>query len=440
MSVRDGVGSSAQARLVEFGNRGLTLVLLKEECMEVIWQRCAGLDVHKATVVACLRVQQGGQVRHEVRRFSTVSRELVELGDWLEAERCPVVAMEATGVYWKPVWHLLEGRVELVLANAAHIRNVPGRKSDTNDATWIADLLAHGLIRSSFVPPKPISELRELTRTRKQLTREIVGHTQRIQRVLEEANVKLDSVISNVLGVSGRRMLRAMIEGQTDPQALAALGSPRLECSSEALVEALRGRVTAHHRFLLSQHLGLIEQLERTVAEFDAQIERVIQPFRGIVERLTTIPGISRVSAQGLVGEIGVEMERFPTVGHLVSWAGLCPRLDESAGKHRSTRVRKSSCWLKPMLVQCAWAASRSKGTYLQAQYLRLKARRGPKKAVVAVAASILTAAYHLIRDGQEYRDLGHDYFTRRDSDRVAQRLAKRIRELGYEVQIIKAA
>ena len=369
-----------------------------------------------------------------------MSRELVELGDWLEAEKCTVVAMEATGVYWKPVWHLLEGRVELVLANAAHIRNVPGRKSDTNDATWIADLLAHGLIRSSFVPPKPIMELRELTRTRKQLTREIVAHTQRIQRVLEEANVKLDSVISNVLGVSGRRMLRAMIDGQTDPQVLAALGSPRLECSCEALVEALRGRVTAHHRFLLSQHLRLIEQLERTVAEFDAQIERVIQPFRGIVERLTTIPGISRISAQGLVAEIGVEMERFPTVGHLVSWAGLCPRLDESAGKHRSTRIRKTSCWLKPMLVQCAWAAMRSKDTYLQAQYLRLKARRGPKKAVVAVAASILTAAYHLIRDGQEYRDLGHDYFTRRDSERVAQRLAKRIQELGYEVHISKAA
>jgi len=408
--------------------------------MEVMWARCAGLDVHKDTVVACRRVQKGREVQHEVRQFSTVTRELIELGDWLEAGECTHVAMEATGVYWKPVWHMLEGRVELVLANAAHIKNVPGRKSDVNDATWIADLLAHGLIRNSFVPPQPIMELRDLTRTRKQLSREIVSHTQRIQRVLQEANVKLDSVISNVLGVSGRRILRALIKGERDPNMLAGLGSPRLECSPQALVEALRGRVTAHHRFLLDQHLDLIEKLEGTIRQFDEQIERVIQPFRGVVERLSTMPGISRVSAQALVAEIGVDMEAFPTVGNLISWAGLCPRLDESAGKQRSSRVRKGACWLKPMLVQCAWAAARSKGTYLQSQYLRLKSRRGPKKAIVAVAASMLTAAYYIIRDGVDYRDLGGDYFRRRDSERVAQRLAKRIRELGYEVAISKVA
>jgi len=408
--------------------------------MEVIRERCAGLDVHKDTVVACMRVQTEGQVRREVRSFGTMTQDLLALSDWLEAQNCTHAAMEATGVYWKPVWHMLEGHVELVLANAAHIRNVPGRKSDVNDATWIADLLAHGLIRSSFVPPKPIAELRDLTRTRKQLTREIVQHTQRIQRVLQEANVKLDSVISSVLGVSGRRILRAIIDGEQDPEVLASLGSPRLACSPKALVEALRGRVTAHHRFLLSQHLGLIESLERTIQQFDEEIERAIHPFRELVQLLTAIPGISNISSRAMVAEIGIQMEQFSTVGHLISWASLCPRLDESAGRTRSSRVRVGAAWLKPMLVQCAWAAVRSKDTYLQAQYLRLKGRRGPKKAIVAVAASILTAAYHMLKYGVEYRDLGGAYFRKRDSEKVAQRLAKRIRELGYDVNISKVA
>jgi transposase len=408
--------------------------------MEVIRERCAGLDVHKDSVVVCVRVQEGRQARREVRTFGTVSRDLIALGDWLEAHGCTHAAMEATGVYWKPVWYLLEGRIELVLANAAHIRNVPGRKSDVNDATWIADLLAHGLIRSSFVPPVPIMELRELTRTRKQLIREVVRHTQRIQAVLQEANVKLDSVISDVLGVSGRRILRAMTEGETDPQVLAALGNSRLACSREVLVEALRGRVTAHQRFLLSQHLGLIENLERTIRQFDQEIERVIEPFRGIVERLTAIPGISWASAQVLVAEIGLQMGQFRTVGHLISWATLCPRLEQSAGKVHSTRGRKGGNWLKPMLVQSAWAAVRSKDSYLRAQFLRLKARRGPKKAIVAVAASILTAAYYMIEHGVEYRDLGINYFGKRDSERSARRLAMRIRELGYEVSVTRVA
>jgi transposase len=408
--------------------------------MEVIRARCAGLDVHKDSVVVCVRVQEGGQVRRTVRTFGTVTQELLALGDWLEAEKCTHAAMEATGVYWKPVWHMLEGRVELILANAAHIRNVPGRKSDVNDATWIGDLVAHGLIRSSFVPPEPIGELRDLTRTRKQLTREIVQHTQRIQRVLQEANVKLDSVISDILGVSGRRILRAMIDGEQDPQVLASLGSPRLESSPRELKEALRGRVTAHHRFLLSQHLGLIENLERTIEQFDQEIARAIQPFREVVQRLTGIPGVATVGAQAMLSEIGLDMGQFPEVGHLISWATLCPRLDESAGRARSTRVRKGGTWLKPLLVQCAWAAVRSKDTYLRSQYLRLKARRGPKKAIVAVAASILTAAYHIVKYGVEYCDLGGAYFQKRDSERVALRLATRIRELGYEVNISRVA
>jgi transposase len=348
--------------------------------------------------------------------------------------------MEATGVYWKPVWHILEERFEMVLANAARIKNVPGRKSDMNDAAWIAELLAHGLVESSFVPPAPIQELRGLTRTRRQLVREGIQHTQRIQRVLEGANVKLASVISDVLGKSGRRILDAIVSGETDPEKLADLGSERLTCDRATLVEALRGRVQAHHRFLLRQHLQLIADLHRAIAQFDAEIERVIQPFRDVVERLTGIPGISATAAHVLVAEIGADMSRFPTAAHLLSWAGLCPKLDESAGKRRSVRLRKGAPWLKPVLVQCAWAAARKKNTYLHAQFLRLKSRRGPKKAVVAVAASMLGIAYFLIRDQTSYEDLGADYFTRRDKAKVASRLADRIRDLGYEVDIKQVA
>jgi transposase len=408
--------------------------------MKVLHQRCAGLDVHKDEVVACVRVVKGSKATHEMRRFATTTRGLLELADWVQANQCTHVAMEATGVYWKPVWHVLEGYAELVLANAAHIKNVPGRKSDVNDAVWIADLLAHGLIRSSMVPPTEIQQMRDLTRTRKQLTREVVQHTQRIQKVLEDANVKLSSVVSDVVGISGRRILQAIVVGESDPEKLAELGSQRLRCPRAELVEALRGRVTEHHRFLLRQHLRMIEELERTITDFDRRIEVALEPFGDDIERLTAIPGVSTTAAQVILAEIGADMSRFPTAGHLLSWAGLCPRLDESAGKRRSTRVRKGAPWLKTVLVQCAWAASRAKETYLRAQFLRLKARRGPKKAAVAVAASILTAAYHMIRERAEYRDLGPDHFVRRDSARVAERLARRIRDLGYDVQIQKAA
>jgi len=408
--------------------------------MKVLHAQCAGLDVHKETVVACARLQDGGEVKRELRRFATTTQGLLELLEWLLERGCSHVAMEATGVYWKPVWHVLEGHVELVLANAAHVRNVPGRKTDTNDATWLADLLAHGLVAASFVPPTPIQELRDLTRTRRQLVREISQHTQRIQRVLEDANVKLASVLSNVLGLSGRRMLEAIVSGEDDPETLAALGHERLKCSREQLREALRGRVTDHHRFLLRQHLATLDHLQRVVGEFDAQIARGLEPFRAELERLVTIPGVAETAAAVLIAEIGVEMSQFPSAGHLISWASLCPRLDESAGKRRSTRLRKGAPWLKPVLIQCAWAAARSRGTYPQAQFLRLKARRGPMKAAVAVAGTILTAAFHILRDGVSYQDLGSDHFVRRDRARVAQRLTRRLRELGYEVTISQAA
>ena len=408
--------------------------------MKTLHQRCAGLDVHKQEVVACLRLVTQGRVHREVRRFPTTPRGLRELAAWLEAAaRCTIVAMEATGVSWKPVWHILDGSFELVLANAAHIKGVPGRKSDVNDATWIADLLAHGLIRASFVPPQPIQDLRDLTRTRKQLSRAIVRHTQRLQAVLEEANVKLASVITDILGASGRRILKAMITGETDPSHLAELGSRRLGCSRDTLVEALDGRVREHHRFLLDQHLKTIEQLEETMAAFDARIEAALAPFRDTVERLTQGPGLSTRAAEVVIAEIGLDMRRFPTAGHLLSWAGLVPGLHESAGKRRSTRVTKGAPWLKPVLVQCAWAAARKKGSYFEAQFLRLKGRRGPKKAAVAVAASILTTVYHMLRDGTCYQDLGPNHFSR-DPARTAHKLADRIRSLGYIVEIRSAA
>lgn len=408
--------------------------------MKVLHARCAGLDVHQQTVVACARLQDGSEVKRELRRFATTTQGLLELLEWLLERGCTDVAMEATGVYWKPVWHVLEGHVALVLANAAQVRNVPGRKTDQNDASWLADLLAHGLVSASFVPPPAIQELRDLTRTRRQLVREMTRHTQRVQRVLEDANVKLTSVVSDLMGASGRRMLEAIVAGEEDPEKVAALASQQLRCSRERLREALRGRVTAHHRFLLRQHLATLDHLKQRVAEFDAQIARCLEPFRDALERLRTIPGVGETAARTLMAEIGVEMGQFPSAGHLVSWAGLCPRLDESAGKHRSTRVRKGAPWLKPVLIQCAWAAARSRGTYPQAQFLRLKARRGPRKAAVAVAATILTAAYHVLRDGVSYRDLGPDHFIRRDRSVIAQRLARRLRELGYDVTISQAA
>ena len=290
------------------------------------------------------------------------------------------------------------------------------------------------------MPPQPIQELRDLTRTRKQLTREIVQHTQRIQAVLEEANIKLSSALTDILGVSGRRILKAMIAGETDPDTLSSLAIGRRAASRSELSAALHGRARDHHRFLIGQHLETIEHLEQAITDFDARIEAALAPFRDTIDRLKEIPGLSETSVQILLAEIGCDMSQFPTAGHLLSWAGLVPRLDESAGKRRSTRVKKGAPWLKPVLVQCAWAASRKKSSYFQAQFLRLKSRAGPKKAAIAVAASILTTAYHMLAAGTFYQDLGHDHFARRNPDRAAQKLAERIRNLGYQVDIRAAA
>ena len=405
--------------------------------MEVFYPRCAGLDVHKATVVAGVRLVAGGQVVREVRTFGTTTAGLLELAEWLAGNGCTHVAMEATGVYWKPVWHVLaEGGFALVLANAAQIKNVPGRKTDVGDAIWLAELLAHGLVRASFVPDGPTQELRALLRTRKQLTREKAGHTLRLQKTLEDANIKLDAVLADLLGKSGRAMLAALVAGEDDPTKLAALAHPRLAATPERLREALRGRVTQHHRFLLRLHLDQIDALDAAVARVDLEVEAHLAPFRAAVDLLTSIPGVGALAAQVLVAEIGLDMTRFPTAGHLVSWAGLCPRSDESAGKRRSTRLRKGAPWLKTVLVQCAWAASRKKASYLQAQFHRLRARRGPKKAVCAVAASILTAAYHMLKDGKPYQDLGPDHLDRRSKEVQARRLVRRLANLGYAVEL----
>jgi transposase len=405
--------------------------------MDVLHQRCAGLDVHKKTVVAAVRLAEESKLVTEVKTFATTTAGLLALSDWLAENGCTHAAMEATGVYWRPVWHVLsDGELELILANAAHVKNVPGRKTDVGDAAWLAELLAHGLIRASFVPDGQTQELRALLRTRKQLVRERTRHVQRIHKTLEDANIKLEAELSDVLGKSGRAMLNAMVAGETDPVRLAALAHPGVKCPQAKLQEALHGRITRHHRFLLQLHLGQIDGLDTAITTIDREVEANLVPFRTAVELVSTIPGVSRLSAEVIVSEIGLDMSRFPTVGHLLSWAGLCPRNDQSAGKRRSTRLRKGAQWLKTALVQCAWAAKNKKGSYLQAQFWRLRSRRGPQKAICAVAASILTAAYHMLKDGTMYEDLGSDHFNRRSHITQSQRLVRRLQQLGYAVEI----
>jgi transposase len=388
-------------------------------------------------VVACVRLAAGGTVKREVRAFKTTTRDLLALSAWLAQHGCTHVAMEATGVYWKPVWHVLsDGEFTLVLANAAHVKNVPGRKSDVNDATWLAELLAHGLIRASFVPDLQTQALRSLLRTRKQLVREKASHILRLQKTLEDANLKLDSVITDVIGLSGRRMIEALIAGESDPARLVDLADRRIKASPQALRDALQGRVTKHHRFLLALHLKQIDALDVAIAAIDSEVEVELEPFRTAIRLLSTIPGVGALGARVIASEIGLDMSRFPTAGHLISWAGLCPRNDESAGKRRSNRLRNGAPWLKTALVQCAWAAVRKKGSYLQAQFQRLRGRRGPKRAICAVAASILTAAYHMLNDGTEYQDLGADHFDRRAKAAQTRRLLARLHDLGYAVDI----
>jgi transposase len=417
--------------------------------MDVIYERVAGLDVHKETVVATVRIMVGAKVERECRTFATTTAGLRTLLAWLTEAKCSHVAMEATGVYWKPVWNILsDGGFELIVANAAHIKNVPGRKTDVNDATWIADLLACGLIRGSFVPDEKFQELRALQRTRKQLTREQTRHVQRLQKTLEEANIKLDSVISDVMGLSGRRIIKAMIAGITNPQKLAALAHRRIKATPQALCEALHGRVTDHHRFRLRLHLRQYdalddeinrvgEEIARVIARIDDQREVAGQArFCTLRRELCNIPGISVLSADVILAEIGLDMGRFPTAGHLVAWAGLCPGQNESAGKQKPSKLRKGAPWLKTTLVQCAVSASKKKGSYFKAQFHRLKARRGAPKALCAVAASLLTTIYHMLKDGTVFCDLGAGHFDKRPAQAKVTRLLAQLARLGYEADL----
>jgi len=408
--------------------------------MEVLYPRCAGLDVHKKTVVACVRWASGPRVRHEVRSFPTTTSGLFELRDWLEQEVCTHVAMESTGVYWKPVWHVLEGGFELVLGNAQQMRNVPGRKSDVSDATWIADLLAHGLIRGSFVPERPIQELRDLTRTRSQLLREVTRHRQRIAKALEDANVKLSTVVSDLLGATGRSVLKALIAGQQDARRLLELRHGGLKASAEEFSAALQGQLTDHHRFLLKLHLDQIEFLEAGVQKLEQRLEALLAPFHRLVELLVTIPGVSETTARVVLAEVGADMSRFPSSAHLVSWAGLCPGSNQSADKRGSTRLRSGNPWLRTALVQAAWAATHAKKTPLYARYVRIRQRRGSKKAVVAVAASILTSIYFMLQREEEYGESSPSLPSPSTRQKKVRQLVRKLEALGVSVEVKEAA
>ena len=420
--------------------------------MEVMHERVGGLDVHKTMIVACVRIMAEGKIKRECRTFETSTASLEALLDWLRASGCTHVAMEATGVYWKPVWNILsDGAFELIVANAAHIKNVPGRKTDVNDAMWIADLVACGLIRPSFVPAEAMQELRSLLRARKQLSREQTSHIQRIQKTLEEANIKLDSVISDIMGLSGRRMIEAMIAGVSNPHQLARLADRRVKASPKVLYDALHGRLTDHHRFMLALYLGQHDGLSQAIAKIDEAVDAATAQmdkegasagisFRSLILLLCSVPGISILSATIILAEIGCEMSRFPTAGHLLAWAGMCPGQNESAGKRKSARLRKGDPWLKTILVQCAWAATRKKNSYYGAQFKRLHARRGPKKAICAVAASMLTAIYHMLKDGTHHQDLGANHFDRRSSEAKARHHVAQLVRLGFRVELQTAA
>jgi transposase len=406
--------------------------------VDTLIERCAGLDVHKDTVVACVRVPGEGHTREaNVAEFGTTTAELLGLRDWLTGHGVTVVGMESTGVFWKPVYYLLEDAVECWLLNARHLRSVPGRKTDVADAAWIAQLVEHGLVRPSFVPPKEIRELRDLTRYRKAQIQERAREAQRLDKVLQDAGIKLSSVASQILGASGRAMLGALVEGTTDPHALAELAKGTLRKKIPQLREALTGRFGPHHALLVGEILAKLDYLDEAIGRLSAEIERVIAPFGPQVELLDSIPGIDRRCAEAIVAEIGVDMARFGDAAHLASWAGVCPGQHESAGKRGTGKTRKGSKWLQVHLHEAAKAASRSKGTYLSAQYARLRPRRGHAKATVAVEHSILVAAYHILDRAVPYTDLGADWFLRRhDPQRHARTLARQIEALGFHVTI----
>jgi len=409
--------------------------------METVFARVAGLDVHKNSVSGCVRCAEGGgRARKEARTFGTMTRDLLKLRDWLAEHKVTHVAMESTGVYWKPIYNILEGEFEVLLVNARHVKNVPGRKTDVKDCEWLAQLLQCGLLKGSFIPARNQREWRDLTRTRAQLVRQKAAVANRVQKVLEDANMKLASVASDVLGVSGRAMLEAMIAGREDAKALAQLARGRLREKIPQLELALEGRMSDHHRFLLRALLDQLAHLEGQIELFDRRIEQMNSPFVLAVEAVAAMPGFDRTSAQAVIAEIGTDMNVFPSADHLSSWCGICPGNHESAGKRQSGKTRKGNAWLRSILTQSAWAATHKKGSYFRAQYRRLVGRRGKKRALIAVAHSLLVVIYHLLHTGRSFEDLGMDYLDRRDVEKIARHHIKRLESLGYTVTKKNAA
>lgn len=408
--------------------------------METVIRRCAGLDVHKASIVAAVRViDENGELESVTQRFGTTVPDLLQLNDWLSTFGVTIVGMESTGVYWRPVYALLETEFECWLLNAQHMRNVPGRKTDVADAAWIAQLVAHGLVRPSFVPPKPIRELRELTRYRKTVIQERSREAQRLHKVLEDTGIKLGNVATNILGKSGRAMLQALMDGTHDPNILAELARGRLRKKMPALQKALVGWFSPTHRILVGELLGHIDYLDEVIARLSEEVAKKFTPFAQAIDLLDTIPGVNRRSAEVVLSECGADMTRFGSAARLASWAGLCPGNNESAGKHFSGKTRKGSPWLRIALVECAEAMSRTKDNYLSAQYARIKGRHGHRKAIIAVAHSILVIAYHVLSRQEPYRELGGDYFIeRQDKGAYQRRLVKQLERMGYDVDLTR--
>jgi transposase len=405
--------------------------------MENIFACCAGLDVHKESVEACVRrIEPNGRVHQETRHWGTMTRDLLALADWLTAEGVTNVAMESTGVFWKPIFNILEKRFTVLLANARHLKQVPGRKSDVRDCQWIAQLLQCGLLKGSFIPPRAQRELRDLTRHRTQLVEEKTRTINRIQKVLEDANIKLASVASDVMGVSGRAMIQRLIEGETDPYKLADLAQRQLRGKIPELEKALEGKLTDHHRFLLKMLWKELDQEEELIAELDSKITEQTRPLAAEIERLDAIPGVDSRVAEVLLAEVGPDMKPFPSDQHLCSWAGMCPGNEESAGKRRRRRITPGNRWLKQTLAQAAWAASHTKNAYLASQHRRLAGHRGKKRALIAVGHSILVIFYHMLKAGTSYADLGGDFFDRLEPERLTRYYVKRLERLGHKVTL----
>lgn len=409
--------------------------------MRVMVERCAGLDVAKAEVVACVRIPGPGGRRQEVRTYETFTSGLEALADWLGAEGVTEVVMEATGQYWKPVWYVLEERgFALKLVNARHVKILPGRKTDVADAAWLAELLEHGLLRGSFVPPAAIRELRDLTRYRKRLVQAHTAEGQRVEKTLEDAGIRLGSVASHVLGVSGRAMLKAMVAGERDPETLAELAKGVLRKKLPELRQAMRGRFRDHHALLVGLSLGHLEHLEGAIERLDAEVDRVIAPFATARDRLDTIPGVGKRAAECIIAEIGVDMAAFPTAHHLASWAGRCPGNNKTGGKRRSGKTTNGNVWLCDTLTECSWAAAHARDTYLAAQFWRFARRRGKRRAATAVGHSILVIAWHLLANDCDYEELGGAYFVARDAEHAQRKAVAQLQALGFAVTLTPVA